>query len=84
MAHLIVRNLDAEVKRKLQRRALRHGRSLEEEVLDILRSATKGEDRDPRHKVGLGTAIASRFKGIGLDEPIPELRGFVIKPAKLD
>ena len=84
MAELIVRNLDAAVKRKLQRRALRHGRSLENEVLDILREATRGEDPDRKHKVGLGTAISSRFKGIGFEGPIPELRGFLIKPTNLD
>ena len=71
MAQLIVRNLDEAVKRKLQRRAARHGRSMEEEVRDILRDAVK-DDRRPRK--GLGTAIAERFKGIELDEPIPELK----------
>ena len=71
MAQLIVRNLDEVVKRKLQRRAARHGRSMEEEVRDILRDAVK-DDRRPRK--GLGTAIAERFKGIELDEPIPELK----------
>jgi plasmid stability protein len=71
MAQLIVRNLDEAVKRKLQRRAARHGRSMEEEVRDILRDAVK-DDRRPRK--GLGTAMAERFKGIELDEPIPELK----------
>jgi plasmid stability protein len=71
MAQLIVRNLDEVVKRKLQRRAARHGRSMEEEVRDILRDAVK-DDRRPRK--GLGTAIAERFKGIELDEPIPGLK----------
>ena len=71
MAQLIVRNLDDAVRRKLQWRAARHGRSMEEEVRDILRDAVK-DDRRPRK--GLGTAIAERFKGIELDEPIPELK----------
>jgi hypothetical protein len=44
---------------------------MEEEVRDILRDAVK-DDRRPRK--GLGTAIADRFKGIELDEPIPELK----------
>ena len=44
---------------------------MEEEVRDILRDAVK-DDRRPRK--GLGTAIAERFKGIELDEPIPELK----------
>jgi plasmid stability protein len=81
MAQVIVRNLDEAVKRKLQRRAARHGRSMEEEVRDILRDAVKNEGQ---REVGLGTKIASRFRGIELEEPIKELRGFTIKPAKLD
>ena len=79
MAQLIVRNLDDSVKRKLQRRAARYGRSMEEEVRDILRNAVKDEGR-PRK--GLGTEITELFEGIGLDRPIPELRGYPVKPAK--
>ena len=81
MAQLIVRNLDDAVKRKLQRRAARHGRSMEEEVRDILRNAVK-DDTKPRK--GLGTEIAELFKGIELEEPIEEFRGFDIKPPKFD
>jgi plasmid stability protein len=81
MAQLIVRNLEDAVKRKLQRRAARHGRSMEEEIRDILRNAVKDEGR-PRK--GLGTEIAELFKGVGLEEPIKELRGYPVKPAKLD
>jgi plasmid stability protein len=81
MAQVIVRNLDEAVKRKLQRRAARHGRSMEEEVRDILRDAVKNEGR---REVGLGTAIAARFKGIGFEDGIPELRGFTVKPPDLD
>lgn len=81
MAQLIVRNLDDTVKEKLQRLAERHHHSMEEEVRDILRDAVKDEAR-PRK--GLGTAIAERFKGIELDEPIAEFRGYAIKPPKFD
>jgi len=38
MAQLVVRNLDDDVKAKLQQRARRHGRSTEEEVREILRN----------------------------------------------
>jgi antitoxin FitA len=41
VAQLVVRNIEAEVKKKLQRRATRHGRSMEEEVREILRNAVK-------------------------------------------
>ena len=81
MAQIIVRKLDDSVKRKLQRRAARHGRSMEEEARDILRDAVKDEGK-PRK--GLGTEIAELFKGIELQEPIEELRGFGIKPPKFD
>jgi plasmid stability protein len=70
MAQLIVRNLDEAVKRKLKRRAERHGHSMEEEARDILRNALKDEDRPQE---GLGSRIAKRFKGIELPEDIPEL-----------
>jgi plasmid stability protein len=81
MGQILVRNLEDTVKRKLQRRAARHGRSMEEEVRDILRNAVKEEGR-PRK--GLGTEIAELFRGIGLKEPIQELRGYDIKPPKFD
>jgi plasmid stability protein len=81
MAQVIVRNLEDAVKRKLQRRAARHGQSMEAEIRDILRNAVKDEGR-PRK--GLGTEIAEMFRGIGLETPIEELRGFEIKPPKFD
>jgi plasmid stability protein len=80
MAQVIVRKLDDAVKRKLQRRAARHGRSMEEEIRDILRDAVKDEERTRK---GLGTEIAELFRGIGLEEPIRELRGYPVKPAKI-
>ncbi|MGD0932136.1 MAG: plasmid stabilization protein [Candidatus Korobacteraceae bacterium] len=81
MAQLVVRNLEDSVKKRLQRRAAKHGRSMEEEVRDILRNAAKDESESSE---GLGTAIAKRFKGIGLTEDIPELRGFTIEPPSFD
>jgi hypothetical protein len=39
---------------------------------------------EARPRKGLGTAIAERFKGIELDEPIAEFRGYAIKPPKFD
>jgi len=75
MAQLVVRNLEQSVKTKLQRRAKRNNRSMEEEVREILRDATKDETR-PRK--GLGTEIAELFRGIGLRpgeelEKLPEI-----------
>jgi antitoxin FitA len=78
MAQLLVRNLEKTVKAKLQRRAKRNGRSMEEEVREILRDATKEEDRQER---GLGTEIAELFRGIGLrpGEEIRELRDIKLR-----
>jgi plasmid stability protein len=81
MAQFVVRNLEEEVKVRLQRRAARHGQSMEEEVRDILRDALK-EDDSPTG--GLGTEIASLFTKVGLEADIPELRGQVIRPATFD
>jgi len=81
VAQLIVRNIETEVKSRLQRRAKRRGRSMEEEVRDILRNAAKEEDTPVG---GLGTEIASLFTKVGLDTDIPELRGHEIKPASFD
>lgn len=81
MGQLLVRQLDDEVKAKLQRRARRHGRSTEEEVREILRNAVKDEGA-PRP--ALGSRLAARFARIGLTKEIPELRGQTVKPAEFD
>lgn len=81
MAQLVVRNIETEVKSRLQHRARRNGRSMEEEVRDILRNAAKEEETPPG---GLGTEIASLFAEIGLNADIPELRGHEIKPTSFD
>jgi plasmid stability protein len=78
VAQFVVRNIEKEVKARLQRRAARNGRSMEEEVRDILRNAVNEQGTTQR---GLGTEIASLFAKIGLDGDIVELRGYKIKPA---
>jgi plasmid stability protein len=81
MAQLIVRNLDEAVKRKLKKRAEKHGHSMEKEVRDILRNAVKDDDKPQK---GLGTQIAERFKGLGLRaEDFPELK-FEFRIPKFD
>jgi plasmid stability protein len=44
MSELVVNDLEAEIVALLEARAQKHGRSLEDEVLEILRDAVKGED----------------------------------------
>jgi antitoxin FitA len=78
MAQLVVRNLDDDVKAKLQQRARQHGRSTEEEVREILRNAVWDE---PQKTEPLGKRLRALFADIGLDEDIPEWRGQPAKPA---
>ena len=82
MAQLLVRNIENSVKARLQRRARRNGRSMEEEVRDILRAAVHKEEDAPEG--GLGTEISKIFAGHGLDSPIQELRGYTIEPPKFE
>ncbi|HEX8814342.1 MAG TPA: Arc family DNA-binding protein [Terriglobales bacterium] len=82
MAQFVVRNLENLVKSRLQRRARRNGRSMEEEVRNILREAVSRDQEAPN--LGLGTELAALFKGIGLKRDIPELRGHEIKPPSFD
>jgi plasmid stability protein len=78
MAQLLVRNLESQLKVRLQRVAKKHGRSMEEEAREILRNALREEDAPSG---GLGTAIAALFRDHGLQEDIPELRGHAAQPA---
>ncbi len=77
MAQLVVRNIENTVKARLQRRARRNGRSMEEEIRDILRGAAV---EAPLATGGLGKEIASLFTEAGLDSDIAELRGHKVKP----
>ena len=71
MAQLIVRNLEESVKRRLQRRAQRSGRSLEGEVREILRAAA-AEISPASSALGFGSRFSSYFRAIGVDiEPFP-------------
>ena len=81
MAQLVVRQLDDDVKEKLQRRARRHGRSTEEEIREILRNAVRSEGSI---RTSLGSRIAARFRRVGLDEQIPELRDQPAKPVDFE
>jgi len=81
MAELIIRDIDDDVIERLQRRAKKHGCSLEEMVHDILRDAAK----DERPSGGLGSEIAALFRGRGFKEgEIGQLRGYTIKPATFE
>lgn len=82
MGQLIVRNLENTVKQRLQRRAKRNRRSMEEEVREILRNAVSKDEEAPPG--GLGTEISRLFTKIGLKTEIAELRGHEVKPASFE
>lgn len=78
MAQLVVRNLEDEVKARLQERARRHGRSMEEEVREILRSSVAAPAGPA---LPLGQRLSARFAGIGLEQEVEEVRGEAPRPA---
>jgi plasmid stability protein len=77
VAQFVVRNIEDGVKARLQRRARRNGRSMEEEARDILRNAVNEPDVPSG---GLGSEISALFTKASLHSDIPELRGHEIKP----
>jgi antitoxin FitA len=79
MAQFVVRHLEDSVKARLQRRAARHGRSMEDEVRHILRDAVKEGNSDIAK---LGSRIAARFAKVGLAAELPELRGQAAQSVK--
>ncbi|GGC03629.1 plasmid stabilization protein [Novosphingobium endophyticum] len=62
MAVMTIRNIDDAIKNRLRLRAAMHGRSMEDEARDILRSALSTEIPRPRN---LGQAIHDRFGALG-------------------
>jgi plasmid stability protein len=81
MAQFVVRHLEDDVAEKLKRRASKHGRSMEDEVRHILRTAVQ---QPPSGRQKLGTRIAQRFQRTGLTGDLPELRGGLARAAELD
>jgi plasmid stability protein len=84
LAQLLVRHVEEQLKSRLQRRAKRHGRSMEAEVREILRDALKKEEEAPARRLGSEIVALFSGSGLGLEEPIPELRGYPVKPAEFD
>ena len=80
MAQLVIRKLDTDIKKNLKKRAAQHGISMEAEVRLILANALKEEKPSC---LGLGSRIASRFSGKGLEQPLPEFHGEIISAMEL-
>jgi plasmid stability protein len=62
MASITIRNLDDPLKARLRVQAAMHGRSMEDEARDILRSALS---REPTLRGNLAAAIRARFAPLG-------------------
>jgi plasmid stability protein len=62
MATITIRNLDEPLKARLRVQAAVHGRSMEDEVRDILRAAL---NREPGLPANLAAAIRARFAPLG-------------------
>ena len=62
MASITIRNLDDSLKSRLRIQAAVHGRSMEDEARDILRSAL---NREPTRKGSLAASIRARFAPLG-------------------
>ena len=70
MASMTIRNLDDSLKRRLRVRAAEHGKSMEEEAREILRSALS-QEASPSSS--LSSTIRRRFAELGgVDVQIPE------------
>ena len=80
MASITIRNLDSGLKSRLCVQATEHGRSMEEEVREILRQVV-GEATPPDN---LAAAIRSRVAGLGgVEFRLPE-RGPLREPPRFD
>lgn len=62
MASMTIRDIDEKLKAKLRVQAARHGRSMEDEARDILRTALS---REPAQTGGLVEAIRARIEPFG-------------------
>lgn len=73
-SNLNVRNLDPAVKATIQRRATRHGRSMEAEVRDILARAVNEDDAPGAPNPLSGAALLARLAVLreALDGETPE------------
>ncbi|MBK7119861.1 MAG: pantothenate metabolism flavoprotein [Comamonadaceae bacterium] len=81
MSSLTVRNLDESVKNRLRVRAARHGRSMEEEVRQILQNIVAPEQAG---QVSFAERVNSRFAGLHVDSlPIPA-RQLARKPPDIE
>ena len=81
MATMTIRNIDDRLKQRLRVRAAQHGRSMEDEARDILRSSLSV---DALHRTSLVDSIRARIEPLGgVDLELPP-RDLVRTPPDLD
>jgi plasmid stability protein len=80
MATLTIRQLDEKIKARLRVRAAQHGRSMEEEAREILRTAlsSTGETKEPNLLESIRKKLAAA--GGGVDLEIPKRESFTEPP----
>ena len=81
MASITIRNLEETLKARLRSQAAVHGRSMEDEARDILRSALS---REPARPANLAVAIRARFAPLGGFELPQDPRGPMREPPPFD
>ena len=69
MASIIIRQLEENTKRKLRMRAARHGRSMEQEAREILKSALSQPDEQSKDLVDTIRRRFAKYGGVELNIP---------------
>jgi len=84
MASITIRNLDERTKKNLKIRAAQHGRSMEEEVRQIIKSALQQDRATTQRKETLAEAARSIFGPLGGVELELPPRGYGRDPPTFD
>jgi plasmid stability protein len=75
MAEILIRKVDDDVKRKLQRRAARRGKSLEADLRDALAKLAEADSDSPDDTLPFGDwLVAITRPGVDLDGPVRAMR----------
>ena len=81
MASITIRNIEEGLKSRLRVQAALHGRSMEDEAREILRSALH---REPTRPGDLAASIRARFKPLGGVDLPPVDREPMLEPPAFD
>ena len=83
MPDILIRNISAQAKERLRRRAKRHGRSLETELRETLESIAREDRPATQKKAGFGTWLASISRpGADLSDILVKVRS--ASPRRVD